>query len=76
MTDKLQLLSGIVSKIASMNLMYGSDGLNLGAWVGLMLDDLDDKDSDKLFTKDHIKALQARMDVLQCKLNELTEALE
>lgn len=76
MKNKQQLLSGIVSKIASMNLMYGSDGLNLGTWVGLMLDDLDDKDSDKLFTKDHIKELQARMDVLQSKLNKLTEAIQ
>lgn len=76
MKDKQQLLSDVVSEIASMNLMYGSDGLNLGAWVGLMLDDLDDKDSNKSFTKDHLKELQVRMDVLQCKLNELMEELE
>lgn len=76
MKNKQQLLSGIVSKIASMNLMYGSDGLNLGTWVGLMLDDLDNKDSDRSFTKDHLKELQVRMDVLQSKLNKLTEAIQ
>ena len=76
MTDTQQKLSDIVSEIASMNLMYGSDGLSLGAWVGLMLDDLDDKDSDKSFTKDHLSELQTRMDALQFKLNELKEVLE
>lgn len=75
MKDNQQLLSDVVSEIASMNLMYGSDGLHLGAWVGLMLDDLDSGESDKSFTKDHIKELRVRIDVLQCKLNELAGGL-
>lgn len=75
MKDNQQLLSDVVSEIASMNLMYGSDGLSLGAWTGLMLDDLDDKDSDKQFTKDHLRELQVRIDVLQRKLDELAGGL-
>lgn len=75
MTNNQQLLSDVISEIAGMNLMYGSDGLHLGAWVGLMLDDLDNKDSDKSFTKDHLKELQVRIDALQFKLNKLMEVL-